>query len=163
MVDEFTALLAAWQNDDAVGVVLIDGAGERGLCAGGDLRVVVESRAAGDDRASRFWAAEYRLNAAIAAYRKPVVAFMTGIVMGGGVGISAHASRRIVTETTRLAMPEVRIGIIPDVGGTWLLSRAPGELGTYAALTGAAVRAAMRSRLGLRIDFVREADVAGIA
>lgn len=157
MVEEFAALLAAWENDDAVRLVVVDGAGERGLCAGGDLRLVMESRAAGDGRACRFWASEYRLNAAIAAYRKPIVAFMTGIVMGGGVGVSAHGRHRIVTETTRLAMPEVRIGIIPDVGGTWLLAHAPGELGTYVALTGAALSGSDAIALGLADHFVREA------
>jgi len=97
-------------------------------------------------RARRFWTDEYRLVAQIARFPKPVVTTMSGIVMGGGVGLGAHARHRIVTESTQLAMPEVGIGLMPDAGGTWLFSRAPGELGTYLALTGEASVPAMQSR-----------------
>lgn len=134
--------LEEWENDPSVGVVLIRGAGERGLCAGGDIRSIYDAAKAGDLWPLRFWRDEYRLNLKIADYKKPIVAVMNGIVMGGGIGVSAHASRRIVTETTMIAMPEVGIGLIPDVGGTFLLSRAPGELGTHLALTGARIGAA---------------------
>ena len=139
MVHSFTKALDGWKNDDAVRVIVIDGAGTRGLCAGGDIRALLESGSRDDGMAETFWRDEYKLNAAIGSYPKPVVAFMDGIVMGGGVGISAHASCRVVTEKTMLAMPEVGIGLLPDVGGTWLLSRAPGELGTYLALTGSRI------------------------
>jgi enoyl-CoA hydratase len=117
-------------------VVLLEGAGERGLCAGGDIRGLWESSKAGGDLGEVFWREEYVLNARIKRFPKPYVAFMDGLVMGGGVGLSAHASHRVVTDRTKLAMPEVGLGFFPDVGGTWLLSRSPGEIGTYFALTG---------------------------
>lgn len=141
--------LEEWENDPGVGVVLIRGAGERGLCAGGDIRAIFDAAKAGDLWPLRFWRDEYRLNLKIADYKKPIVAVMNGIVMGGGIGVSAHASHRIVTETTMIAMPEVGIGLIPDVGGTFLLSRAPGELGTHLALTGDRIGAADAIALGL--------------
>jgi enoyl-CoA hydratase/carnithine racemase len=116
--------------------VLLEGAGERGLCAGGDIRGLYESSRAGGDLGQVFWRQEYVMNARIASFPKPYVAYMDGLVMGGGVGLSAHGRHRIVTEKTRLAMPEVGLGFFPDVGGTWLLSRSPGELGAYFGLTG---------------------------
>jgi enoyl-CoA hydratase len=136
MVVRVDGALQAWETDAAVDVVLIDGVGERGLCAGGDVKMFHAS-ALGDGSAVRaFWAAEYRMNARIAAYPKPVVALMFGTVLGGGVGVSAHAHHRVVTESSSVGMPEVGIGFFPDVGCTWLLARAPGELGLYLALTG---------------------------
>ncbi|MGF7208936.1 enoyl-CoA hydratase [Skermanella aerolata] len=155
MVHAFTRALAGWATDDAVNVVVIDGAGTRGLCAGGDIRALLESGSRDDGMAETFWSDEYKLNAAIGSYPKPIVAFMDGIVMGGGVGISAHASCRVVTEKTMLAMPEVGIGLLPDVGGTWLLSRAPGELGTYLALTGSRIGGADAIHAGLADYFVQ--------
>jgi enoyl-CoA hydratase len=154
MVREMQTVLAHWAGDGDVHFVMIDGAGERGLCAGGDLTVLIDSARAQDGRALEFWAQEYRLNATIAAYCKPIVAFMSGTVMGGGVGLSAHARYRIVTSTTQIAMPEARIGLIPDVGATWLLSRTPGETGTYLGLTGAPIGAADALQLGLADYFV---------
>ncbi len=115
---------------------LLEGAGERGLCAGGDIRGLWESSKVGGDLGKVFWRQEYIMNARIAKFPKPYVAFMDGLVMGGGVGLSAHGRHRVVTEKTKLAMPEVGLGFFPDVGGTWLLSRTPGELGTYFGLTG---------------------------
>ena len=117
-------------------VILLEGAGERGLCAGGDIRALWESSKVKGDLGKILWREEYILNARIDKFPKPYVAFMDGIVMGGGVGLSAHSSHRVVTEKTKLAMPEVGLGFFPDVGGTWLLSRAPGEIGTYFGLTG---------------------------
>jgi enoyl-CoA hydratase len=155
MVHNFTKALDGWKNDDAVCVIVIDGAGTRGLCAGGDIRALLESGSRNDGMAETFWRDEYKLNAAIGSYPKPVIAFMDGIVMGGGVGISAHASCRIVTEKTMLAMPEVGIGLLPDVGGTWLLSHAPGELGTYLALTGSRIGGADAILAGLADYFVQ--------
>jgi enoyl-CoA hydratase len=128
--------LDQFEADGAVAVVVLEGAGERGLCAGGDIRGLYDSSRAGGDLGKRFWRQEYVMNARIAKYPKPYVAFMDGLVMGGGVGLSAHASHRVVTERTKLAMPEVGLGFFPDVGGTYLLSRAPGEIGTYFGLTG---------------------------
>jgi enoyl-CoA hydratase len=128
--------LNAFEADPTVAVILLEGAGERGLCAGGDIRALWESSKVKGDLGKILWREEYILNARIAKFPKPYVAFMDGIVMGGGVGLSAHSRHRVVTERTKLAMPEVGLGFFPDVGGTWLLSHAPGEIGTYFGLTG---------------------------
>ncbi|MCA1216840.1 enoyl-CoA hydratase/isomerase family protein [Streptomyces sp. 8L] len=159
MVGLIDAALTAWQQDDSVRTVVVSGAGTRGLCAGGDIRAVREDALQGGRGAPAFWRDEYRLNARIARYPKPYVAFMDGIVMGGGVGISAHGGVRIVTERSRVAMPETGIGLVPDVGGTFLLSRSPGELGTHLALTGAAVGAADAILCKLADHVVRSADL----
>jgi enoyl-CoA hydratase len=136
MSEGIDAALDRFEADPAVAAVVLEGAGERGLCAGGDIRGLYESSRAGGDLGKRFWRQEYVMNARIAKFPKPYVAFMDGLVMGGGVGLSAHAMHRVVTEKTKLAMPEVGLGFFPDVGGTWLLSRSPGEIGTYFGLTG---------------------------
>jgi len=136
-------------DDGGVLAIALDGAGERGLCAGGDIRAIYHSVQAGDGLAETFWREEYALNALIAAYPKPYAVLMDGLVMGGGVGISAHGSHRFVTARTALAMPETGLGFFPDVGGTWLLARAPGEIGTYLGLTGARVDAADAISCGL--------------
>ncbi|MFI9506633.1 enoyl-CoA hydratase/isomerase family protein [Nocardia sp. NPDC052566] len=134
-----TDALWEWAEDDEINTVAVIGAGERGLCAGGDIVAIhtdATSGAAGTDSPSGvFWRDEYMLNALIGRYRKPYVVVMDGIVMGGGVGLSGHGSHRIVTERSKIGMPEVGIGFIPDVGGTYLLSRTPGEIGTHVALT----------------------------
>lgn len=130
------AALDRFEADPAIALVLLEGAGERGLCAGGDIRGLYESSRAKGDLGKIFWRQEYLMNARIAKFPKPYVAFMDGLVMGGGVGLSAHGRHRVVTDRTKLAMPEVGLGFFPDVGGTWLLSRAPGELGSYFGLTG---------------------------
>jgi enoyl-CoA hydratase len=142
MTVTMTEYLRAWAEDDSVGVVLIDGAGERGLCAGGDLRALYDAAKSGDPLPQDFWASEYRLDVLIARYRKPVIAIMDGVVMGGGVGLSAHAAHRVVTERSAIAMPEAGIGYFPDVGASYLLARAPGSLGTHLALTGERIGAA---------------------
>jgi enoyl-CoA hydratase len=149
MAATMLAELRAWQDDKAVGAVLIDGAGERGLCAGGDLRALYDAANSGDDLPARFWSAEYRLDLLIARYRKPVIAIMDGMVMGGGVGISAHAAHRVVTERSAVAMPEVSIGYFPDVGVSFLLARAPGRAGFHLALTGERIGAADAIYAGL--------------
>jgi enoyl-CoA hydratase len=136
MAVTMTALLRQWADDPAVGTVLIDGAGGRAFAAGGDIRALYDAAKSGDDLPERFWATEYRLNVLIARYPKPVVAIMDGLVMGGGVGLSAHAAHAVVTERSVVAMPEVGIGFFPDVGVSFLLTRAHWELGTYVALTG---------------------------
>lgn len=136
MFRDIDKALDQFEADPAVGVILLEGAGERGLCAGGDIRALWESSKVSGDLGKILWREEYILNARIAKFAKPYVAFMDGIVMGGGVGLSAHSSNRVVTERTKLAMPEVGLGFFPDVGGTWLLARSPGEIGTYFGLTG---------------------------
>jgi enoyl-CoA hydratase len=136
MVRSMSAALDRFEADSSIGVILLEGAGERGLCAGGDIRSLYDSIRAGGDLGKVFWREEYILNARIAELKKPYVSYMDGVVMGGGVGLSAHGAHRVVTEKTQLAMPETGIGFFPDVGGTWLLSRAPGQLGAYYALTG---------------------------
>ena len=134
--------LQTWKTDANVELVILDGAGERGLCAGGDVRAMYESASSGSGLARKFWSDEYHLNALIGSYPKPFVALMDGIVMGGGIGLAGHASHRIVTERSQLAMPETGIGLIPDVGGTWLLARAPGAVGVYLGLIGERMRGA---------------------
>ncbi|MGC0422659.1 enoyl-CoA hydratase/isomerase family protein [Embleya sp. AB8] len=154
MVRRIDATLAEWAADDTVAAVLVTGAGERGLCAGGDIRAIRADALAGGHVSYDFWRDEYLLNARIAAYPKPYIAIMDGVVMGGGVGISAHGDVRIVTERSRVAMPETGIGFVPDVGGTYLLSRAPGELGTHLALTATTIGAADTIECGLADHFV---------
>ncbi len=154
MVNAIAAALDEWEADDAVDTVLLTGAGERGLCAGGDIVGMYHDALAGGSQSRSFWRDEYRLNARIARYPKPYVAFMDGVVLGGGIGVSAHGSARIVTERTRFGMPEVGIGFAPDVGGAFLLSRAPGELGTHLALTGAMGSGADALALGFADHYV---------
>src|SRR3982751_978711 len=136
MFRDIDKALDRFKRDPAIGLILLEGAGERGLCAGGDIRALFESSKAKGYLGKILWLEEYILNARIAKFPKPYVAFMDGIVMGGGVGLAAHSSHRVVTERTKLAMPEVGLGFFPDVGGTWLLARSPGEIGTYFGLTG---------------------------
>ncbi|MFF2696819.1 enoyl-CoA hydratase/isomerase family protein [Streptomyces cyaneofuscatus] len=149
MVRLLDEALAGAEQDEAVTSVVLAGAGDRGLCAGGDIRALHDDTRAGGRASLDFWRDEYRLNARIARFPKPYVALMDGIVMGGGIGVSAHGSLRIVTERTRAAMPETGIGFVPDVGGTHLLAAAPGELGTHLALTGRSVGAADALLCGL--------------
>src|SRR5216110_1838865 len=136
MFHDIDKALDAFEVDPDIAVILLEGAGEWGLCAGGDIRALWESSKIKGDLGKILWRDEYILNARIKKFAKPYVAFMDGIVMGGGVGLSAHSSHRVVTEKTKLAMPEVGLGFFPDVGGTWLLSHSPGEIGTYFGLTG---------------------------
>ncbi|MEZ5935087.1 MAG: enoyl-CoA hydratase/isomerase family protein [Alphaproteobacteria bacterium] len=138
MMEAIDAALVRWADDPAVAMVVIDAAGDRAFCAGGDIAELYRRTKAGDLAFSRdFWRDEYRMNARIKNYGKPYVAIMDGITMGGGVGLSAHGSHRVVTERSMVAMPECAIGLIPDVGGTFLLGHAPGRLGDYLGLTGA--------------------------
>ncbi len=149
MADEINAALTRWSQDPAILAVVINGAGEHGLCAGGDVRAMRAGAIAGDGGANEFFRAEYRLNSQISHFPKPYIAMMDGLTMGGGIGLSAHGRIRIVTERSKLAMPEVTIGLAPDIGASWLLSRARGELGTYAALTGTTMTASDGLHLGL--------------
>lgn len=156
MVITVSEALDRWRDDTDVATIAIIGAGDRGLCAGGDIVGLYQAATARDlETAAAFWRDEYRMNAAIGEYPKPVVAVQHGIVLGGGMGISAHASHRIVTERSRLGFPEVAIGFVPDVGASWLLSRAPGASGVRLALTAESVGAADAIYLGLSDSFVR--------
>jgi len=160
MVDTVAAALDDWAEDDAISTVAVVGAGDRGLCAGGDIVGLYRDVTEGDGmRAAAFWRAEYAMNARINSYSKPFVAIQDGIVLGGGVGISAFGSHRVVTERSRLGFPEVTIGFIPDVGGTWLLSRAPGEVGTRLALSAETVGPADAIWIGLSDTFVPQARI----
>ncbi|MCE7030368.1 enoyl-CoA hydratase/isomerase family protein [Jiella avicenniae] len=137
------AALDAWAKDETVKLVVIDAVGEKAFSAGGDIAALYhEGKAGRFDPARRFFADEYRMNRAIARFPKPYVAMMDGIVMGGGVGLSAHGDLKIVTERSMVAMPECGIGLIPDVGGSLVLARAPGRLGEYLGLTGFRMKAA---------------------
>ena len=152
-----TDALLVWRDDPGVAAVLIDHAEGRGFCAGGDIRMLAES-GAGDGAAAReFFRAEYRLNALLHAFPKPVVAVMDGVTMGGGVGISIPCRFRVATERTVFAMPETGIGLFPDVGGGWFLPRLPGETGMWLALTGARLKAADCLLAGLATDYVESA------
>ena len=146
--------LTAWRDDPAVEVVLIDHAEGRGFCAGGDIRMIAESGAGDGSQARDFFRIEYQLNHALFTYEKPVVAIMDGITMGGGVGISQPAKYRIATENTKFAMPETGIGLFPDVGGGWYLSRLPGKMGEYLALTGHRLDGAECFALGLATHYL---------
>lgn len=158
MIRALTEQLEVWRDDPEVRAVWLDGAGDRGFCAGGDVRAVREAHLDGAAGA-QFFAEEYRLDGLVADYPTPVVAVMDGITMGGGVGLGMNAARRVVTERTRLAMPETTIGFFPDVGATYRLSRAPGELGTHVALTGEVVDGAGAIALGLADVLVPSAEL----
>jgi enoyl-CoA hydratase len=164
MVRLMTQALLAWRDDPAVTTVLVDHAGERGFCAGGDIRFLAESGAKeGPERgvaACEFFFEEYRLNDLLFSYPKTVIVVMDGITMGGGVGISMPADYRIGTERTTFAMPETGIGLFPDVGGGWWLPRLHGEVGVWLALTGARLKAADCELLGITTDVVQSAEVA---
>jgi enoyl-CoA hydratase len=135
MVHAITQALTRWRDDERVKHVVIDGAGERAFCAGGDIKAVYDMIPIDPGLARSYWRDEYRLNAMIARYPKPYVAIMDGFCLGGGVGLSAHGSHRIVTERSQIGMPETAIGFTPDVGGSWLLAYAPGHAGEYMAAT----------------------------
>ncbi len=157
------AALIAWRNDPEVALVLIDAEGERAFCAGGDIAEMYATGTRGDFAyGRRFWADEYRMNARIAEYPKPVVSFLHGFTMGGGVGVGCHASHRIVGETAQIAMPECGIGLVPDVGGSYLLATAPGRLGEYLGTTGARMGPGDAILVGFADYFVPERDWEGV-
>ena len=149
MCSAMIATLIEWRDDPAVEAIMIDHAEGRGFCAGGDVRMLAESGSTDGADARAFFHEEYRLNHLLFTYEKPIVAFMDGITMGGGVGISQPAKYRVATENTRFAMPETAIGLFPDVGGGWYLSRLPGRVGQFLALTGARMDGAECKYLGL--------------
>ncbi len=160
---EIEAALDGWEHEGAVDVVVIDAEGERAFCAGGDIADIYHHGVADDEEFARaFWRQEYRMNAKIARYPKPVVAFMQGFTMGGGVGVGCHAAYRVVGRSTQIAMPEASIGLIPDVGGTLLLAHSPGRLGEYLGLTGARMGAADAIYAGFADMFIPEEEWPGL-
>lgn len=156
---EIEAALDAWRDDPEVALVMIDGAGDKAFCAGGDIAEIYHQGRAGDYATGRaFWRDEYRLNAKLAEYPKPVISFLHGFVMGGGVGLGGHVGERVVCESSQIAMPECGIGFVPDVGGSLLLARAPGRLGEYLGLTAARMGPGDAIHAGFADHFVPEAD-----
>ena len=153
------AVLKDWRDDPEVSLVVIDAEGDKAFCAGGDISEMYDTGTKGDfDYGRKFWFDEYRMNDLIAAYPKPVVSFLQGFTMGGGVGLGCHGSHRIVGETSQVAMPECGIGLIPDVGGTFVLANAPGRLGEYLGTTGARMTAGDAIAVGFADGFVPQAD-----
>ncbi len=148
------AQLSDWTSDDLIQTVVIRGVGERAFCAGGDIRALYESGRARTPYALDFYRDEYRLNHAIKHFPKPYVALLHGIVMGGGVGVSVHGSHRVIDESVTFAMPETGIGLFPDVGGSYFLSRLPGEIGMYLALAGERLKVADCLYAGIATHFV---------
>jgi enoyl-CoA hydratase/carnithine racemase len=163
MVKEMTLALSAWSNNDAVEIVVIDAIGGRAFCAGGDIQTLYHEGRSQPEKGRAFWRDEYSLNAMIHHYPKPYVALMDGIVMGGGVGISAHGSHRIVTERSWVTMPETSIGFMPDVGGTRLLADAPGQTGIYLGLTATRMSPGDAIYAGFADSYVPSEKLLGLA
>ena len=159
MCSAMIAALTGWARDDAVDLVMIDHSEGRGFCAGGDIRLLAESAKIGGEEARAFFHEEYRLNHLLFTYAKPIIAFMDGITMGGGVGLSQPCAIRVVTGRTMYAMPETGIGLFTDVGGGWYLSRMPGRTGRYAGLTGARLNGGECLALSLGTHYVIGDDV----
>ncbi|MCC7319710.1 MAG: enoyl-CoA hydratase/isomerase family protein [Rubellimicrobium sp.] len=163
MVLEIGAALRDWQADPGVQVVILDATGPRAFCAGGDIGAIYRDGRAGELAAvRRFFRDEYRMNVTLAEYPRPVVAFLQGYVMGGGIGLGGHARLRIVGEGTRMAMPEVGIGLVPDVGSTWILGRAPGRVGEFLAMTGQIIGPGDAIHAGFADRFLPEAGWPGL-
>ena len=159
MCDVMSEALLRWRADPDIRAIVIDHAQGRGFCAGGDVVMIQKSGASDGNEARAFFHAEYRLNHLLFSYPKPTVAIMDGITMGGGVGISLPCDFRVATENTRLAMPETSIGLFPDVGGGWYLSRLPGRVGQFMALTGARLDGAECLYLGLATHYVPQSSI----
>ena len=159
MCEAMSEALLKWRNDSNVEVILIDHAEGRGFCAGGDVVMLARSGNTDAEEAKRFFFAEYRLNELLFSYPKPTVAIMNGITMGGGVGISVPCTYRVAIENTRLAMPETSIGLFPDVGGGWYLSRLPGRVGQFMALTGARLDGADCRYLNIATHYVEQSGI----
>ncbi|MDO7834998.1 enoyl-CoA hydratase/isomerase family protein [Sphingobium sp. HBC34] len=154
MCDAINNALLAWRGDDSVIAVMIDHSEGRGFCAGGDIALIANSARADCIEAERFFHLEYRMNHLLFVYDKPVVAFIDGIVMGGGVGLSLPARYRVATERTTFAMPETGIGLFPDVGGGWYLPRLPGRVGAWLAATGARIDGADCAAIGIATHYI---------
>ena len=159
MVQAIADILPVWAEDDSVDLIVMDGTGDRAFCSGGDIADIYAALVIGDPEVARdFWRLEYPVNAALAHFPKPVVTFLQGFTMGGGVGVGCHASHRIVCESSQIAMPECGIGLIPDVGGSLLLARAPGRLGAYLGTTGARMGPGDAIHAGFADDYVPRED-----
>lgn len=159
MIDLLFPQLVQWQNDDRVALVVLQGEGEKAFCAGGDVVHLHSEMAASVGEYSpsiqQYFEKEYTLDYLIHRYKKPIVSWGNGIIMGGGLGLHVGASHRVVTETARIAMPEISIGLFPDVGATWFLNRMPEGCGLFLGLTGASVNAADAKFIGIADSFVR--------
>ncbi|WP_342319347.1 enoyl-CoA hydratase/isomerase family protein [Corynebacterium mayonis] len=162
MVREMRRVLEKWAFDDAVQLVILRGAGERALCAGGDIASLYRDAREGGNEGAVFWREEYELNHLISTYPKPYVALMTGIVLGGGIGVSAHASHRVVTDDSRIGMPETGIGFAPDAGGSHLLAASPDRLGRHLAYTSLHVGAAEAIDTGFADFYVPQDQLEGL-
>ncbi|WP_246149563.1 enoyl-CoA hydratase/isomerase family protein [Tritonibacter litoralis] len=159
MCREIDAALIQWADNPAVKLVIIDAEGDKAFCAGGDVAGIYHAAKGGDFQAARdFWRDEYRMNARIFSYAKPVVSLMQGFTMGGGVGLGCHGTHRIVGESTQVSMPEALIGLIPDVGGSLLLALAPGRLGEYLAMTAGRMKAADAIYAGFADHFIPQSQ-----
>ena len=158
MVDQLQAQLESWRGDPGIAAIFLEGAGEKAFCAGGDVQALYDSVLATPggpcEYAENFFLREYRLDYTLHTYPKPVVCWGHGIVMGGGLGVMAGCSHRVVTEKTRIAMPEVTIALFPDVGGSWFLNHMPGKCGQFLALTGASINAADAIYTGIADRFI---------
>lgn len=162
MIDLLQPQLTAWESDDSIACVVLRGQGDKAFCAGGDVVQMRNSALAGDNVAAEFFEREYRIDYHIHTYQKPFILWGNGIVMGGGLGLMCGASHRVVTATSRIAMPEITIGLYPDVGGTWFLNRTPGKTGLFLALTGASINAADALFLGMADRFVAHEKYADV-
>jgi enoyl-CoA hydratase/carnithine racemase len=164
MIRACTRALATWHDDPHVHAVVIEGAGDRAFCAGGDVRALRQYELDGEHhKAETFFREEYELNLMIARYPKPYVALIDGICMGGGIGVSVHAPYRVATEHAAFAMPETAIGFFPDIGATFFLPRLPGRLGTYLGLTGTRMEGADAVHAGLATHFAPRADLPALS
>ncbi|MDA5093924.1 enoyl-CoA hydratase/isomerase family protein [Aliiroseovarius sp. KMU-50] len=153
------ATLIDWAADDDVKLIIIDAEGDRAFCAGGDIREIYEIGKSGDPtRAQNFWRDEYRMNARLFEFPKPIISFMQGFTMGGGVGVGCHGSHRIMARSSRMAMPECGIGLVPDVGGSLILAKAPGHLGEYIGMTGARLAPGDAIHAGFADYVIRQAE-----
>lgn len=164
MIDAIAAALTAWRDDPSVHAVVIEGAGGRAFCAGGDIRAIRANALAGEKEAiEAFFSREYALNLQIAEYPKPYVSLIDGVCMGGGIGVSVHGGIRVATEAAMFAMPETAIALFPDIGATYILPRLPGHLGMYLALTGARITGADSVHAGLATHYVPRERLAGLS
>ena len=157
MILSIEKALIEWETDENIALIIIDAEGDRAFCAGGDIQILYENGFKKNySYGKKFWADEYRLNEKIANYKKPFVAFMQGFTMGGGVGVSCHGSHRIVGETSKIAMPECSIGLVPDVGGSFLLAKLPGNLGIFLGVTGRRMKSSDAIYCGFADYFIPE-------
>ena len=157
MILSIEKALIEWETDENIALIIIDAEGDRAFCAGGDIQILYENGFKKNFAyGKKFWADEYRLNERISNYKKPFVAFMQGFTMGGGVGVSCHGSHRIVGETSKIAMPECSIGLVPDVGGSFLLAKLPGNIGIFLGVTGKRMRASDAIYCGFADYFIPE-------